>query len=253
MELQDKVVIITGAGRGIGASSAELLARNGAKVVIADIQEEWGQETANKIRTSGGTVEFLKTDVAHEEDVVRLIDHAVTTHGRLDALVNNAASTVIGRVTDITSEDWDHVMRVNVAGVFYGCKHAIQQFLKQDGGSIVNMGSISAVVGLPERAAYCASKGAVFQLTRQIAMEFAGDNIRCNTVGPGSVEGDFLRNNLAKSADPEAAEKRILGAHPIGRLADPSEIAEVVMFLVSDRSSFVTGANLQADGGYTAV
>lgn len=253
MELQDKVVIITGAGRGIGASSAGLLARNGAKVIIADIKEEWGQETANKIRTSGGAVEFLKTNVAQEEDVIRLVEHTVTTHGRLDAIVNNAASTVIGRVTDITAEDWDHVMRVNVAGVFYGCKHAIKQFLKQDGGSIVNMGSISAVVGLPERAAYCASKGAVFQLTRQIAMEFAGDNIRCNTVGPGSVEGDFLRNNLAKSADPEAAEKRILGAHPIGRLADPLEIAEVVMFLVSDRSSFVTGANLQADGGYTAV
>lgn len=253
MELQDKVVIITGAGRGIGASSAGLLARNGAKVIIADIQEEWGQETAKKIRTSGGAVEFVKTNVAQEEDVIRLVEHAVTTHGRLDAIVNNAASTVIGRVTDITAEDWDHVMRVNVAGVFYGCKHAIQQFLKQNGGSIVNMGSISAVVGLPERAAYCASKGAVFQLTRQIAMEFAGDNIRCNTVGPGSVEGNFLRNNLAKSADPEAAEKRILGAHPIGRLADPLEIAEVVMFLVSDRSSFVTGANLQADGGYTAV
>ncbi|MGB3682403.1 MAG: glucose 1-dehydrogenase [Rubrobacteraceae bacterium] len=253
MELEDKVVVITGAGRGIGASAAGLMARNGAKVVIADIREDWGQETTDNIRESDGVAEFVKTDVSEEGDVADLIEYAVATHGRLDAIVNNAATTVIGKANEITAEDWDRVMRVNVAGVFYGCKHAIRQFLEQDGGSIVNMGSISAVVGLPERAAYCASKGAVFQLSRQIAMEFASDNIRCNTVGPGSVEGDFLRNNLARASDPEAAEERILGAHPIGRLADPLEIAEVVMFLVSDRSSFVTGANLQADGGYTAI
>lgn len=253
MELEDKVVIVTGSGRGIGASSAEFLALNGAKLVVADIRADWGQGTMDGIRARGGTAQFLKTDVSKEEEVARLVEHAVATYGRLDAIVNNAATTVIKKATDITAEEWDRVMRVNVAGVFYGCKHAIRQFLKQDGGSIVNMGSISAIVGLPERAAYCASKGAVFQLTRQIAMEFAGNKIRCNTVGPGSVEGEFLRDNLAKAADPEAAEERILGAHPIGRLAEPREIAEAVMFLISDRSSFVTGANLQVDGGYTAV
>lgn len=254
MDLAEKVVIVTGSGRGIGATSAEVFARNGAKVVVADVREEQGRETAERIRASGGEATFFRTDVSKEEEVAGLVELAVESYGKLDAIVNNAATTVIKKATDITAEEWDRVMSVNVAGVFYGCKHAIRRFLEQSGGgSIVNMGSISAIVGLPERAAYCASKGAVLQLSRQIATEFARDGIRCNTVGPGSVEGEFLRDNLAKAADPQGAEERILGAHPIGRLADPEEIAEAVMFLVSDRSSFVTGTNLQVDGGYTAI
>jgi NAD(P)-dependent dehydrogenase (short-subunit alcohol dehydrogenase family) len=145
-------------------------------------------------------------------------------------------------------------MSVNATGVFYGCKHAIRRFQSQGtGGSIVNIGSISAVVGLPEQAVYCASKGAVFQLSRQIAIDYASENIRCNTIGPGSVDGDFLRVYIESQEDPDEAEKSILAAHPIGRLADPKEIAEGIVFLISDRASFITGANLQADGGYSAI
>ena len=182
-----------------------------------------------------------------------MVKFTVDTYGKLNGIVNNAATIVVKKVADITAEEWDRVMGVNTTGVFYGCKHAILQFQKQDnGGSIVNIGSISAVVGLPEQTVYCASKGAVFQLTRQIALDYAKENIRCNTVGPGSVEGEFVRIYLDGQADPSTAEEEIVSAHPIGRMADPFEIAEVIVFLLSDRASYMTGANLQADGGYSA-
>lgn len=253
MELQDKVVVITGAGRGIGAATAELCTRYGAKVVVADINAEWGESTVKKIRDVGGEATFIQADVTKEDAVAEMVKFTVDTYGKLNGIVNNAATIVVKKVADITAEEWDRVMSVNTTGVFYGCKHAILQFQKQDnGGSIVNIGSISAVVGLPEQTVYCASKGAVFQLTRQIALDYAKENIRCNTVGPGSVEGEFVRIYLDGQADPSTAEEEIVSAHPIGRMADPFEIAEVIVFLLSDRASYMTGANLQADGGYSA-
>lgn len=254
MDMQDKTAIITGSGRGIGAATAELFAQNGAKVVVADIEKEWGEEVAGRIRENGGKAQFCEVDVTEEESVSDMVQFAVDTYDRLDAIVNNAATIVVKKAADITAEEWARVIGVNLTGVFYGCKHAIRQFQSQEGGgSIVNLGSISAVVGLPEQAVYCASKGGVFQLTRQIAIDYAEENIRCSTVGPGSVDGDFLRIYIDSQGDPEQAEKDILANHPINRLANPTEIAEAIMFLASDRSSFVTGANLQADGGYSAI
>lgn len=254
MELQDKVIVITGAGRGIGAAAAELCTRYGAKVVVADIKADWGESTVKKIRDAGGEATFYQVDVTKEEAVAGMVKFAVDTYGKLNGIVNNAATIVVKKAADITAEEWDRVMSVNTTGVFYGCKHAIRQFQKQgSGGSIVNIGSISAVVGLPEQTVYCASKGAVFQLSRQIAIDYATENIRCNTIGPGSVDGEFVRIYLEGQADPAIAEERIVAAHPIGRMASPFEIAEVIVFLLSDRASFVTGANLQADGGYSAI
>ncbi|MGB3681769.1 MAG: glucose 1-dehydrogenase [Rubrobacteraceae bacterium] len=254
MDMRNKTAIITGSGRGIGAATAELFAQNGAKVVVADIEKEWGEEVAERIRDNGGEARFCEVDVTEEESVSDMIRFAVDNYDRLDAIVNNAATIVVKKAADITAEEWARVIGVNLTGVFYGCKHAIRQFQSQGGGgAIVNLGSISAVVGLPEQAVYCASKGGVFQLTRQIAIDYAEENIRCSTIGPGSVDGDFLRIYIDSQADPEQAEKDILANHPINRLADPSEIAEAIMFLASDRSSFVTGANLQADGGYSAI
>ena len=252
MELENKVVIITGAGRGIGAATAELAAQQGAKVVLSDINDAWGEPTVAKIRAAGGEASYFHADVSKEADVAAMVKFAVDTYGKLDGIVNNAATIVVGSVTALTAEDWNKVIGVNLNGVFYGCKHAILQFEKQGtGGSIVNLGSISAVVGMPEQAVYCASKGGVFQLTRQIALDYAKKAIRCNTIGPGSVDGEFLQIYLDAQSDPSSALGVILANHPIARLATPYEIGETIIFLLSDRASFVTGANLQVDGGYS--
>lgn len=254
MDMENKTVIVTGAGRGIGAATAELLARNGAKVVLADINDEWGSSVLEKICSQGFEAEYQHADVSKESDVEALVKFSVGRFGKLDGIVNNAATIVVKKVADITAEEWNRVIGVNLTGVFYGCKHAIRQFEKQgSGGSIVNIGSISAVVGMPEQTVYCASKGAVLQLSRQIAIDYAKQNIRCNVIGPGSVDGEFLQIYLDGQSDPKQATKRILDSHPIGRLASPFEIAETIMFMLSDRSSFVTGANLQVDGGYSAI
>jgi len=254
MDLEGKVIVITGAGRGIGAAAAELCARHGAQVVVSDIRADWGNNVAKTIRDQGFESSFFEADVADEEAVAALVQFAAATYGRLDGIVNNAATIVVKKVADLTAEEWDRVMRVNLTGVFYGCKHAIRQFQTQgSGGAIVNTGSISALVGLPEQTVYCTSKGGVFQLTRQVAIDYAKENIRCNSIGPGSVAGEFLQIYLDSQSDPESAEQRIVSAHPIARMASPFEIAETIVFLLSDRSSFVTGANLQVDGGYTAI
>jgi len=254
MDMQGKTIVITGGGRGIGAATAELCSQNGANVIVADINKDWGEQVTEGIRNNGGEALFCEVDVTEEESVSEMIKFAVDSFGRLDSIVNNAATIVVKKAADITAEEWARVISVNLTGVFYGCKHAIRQFQAQGGGgSIVNIGSISAVVGLPEQAVYCASKGGVFQLTRQIAIDYAAENIRCNTVGPGSVDGEFLQIYLDGQDDPAQAEKEVLANHPIGRLAAPSEIAEVIMFLASDRSSFVTGGNLQTDGGDSAI
>jgi len=252
MDLPNKVVVITGAGRGLGAATAELCAKNGAKVVVSDINDEWGNNTVKRLRDQGLEVAYLHTDVSKEADVAALVQFAVDKYGRLDGIVNNAATIVVKKVAEVTAEEWDRVIRVNLTGVFYGCKHAIRQFQKQGGGgSIVNIGSISAVVGMPEQPGYCASKGGVFQLTRQIAIDYAKDNIRCNTIGPGSIEGEFVDIYLNNQSNPTTARDIIVGNHPIGRMASPFEIAEAIVFMLSDRASFTTGANLQVDGGYS--
>jgi NAD(P)-dependent dehydrogenase (short-subunit alcohol dehydrogenase family) len=254
MELENKVIVITGAGRGIGATAAEMCAQNGAKVVAADINAEWGEKVVEKITQQGGDATFFKVDVSQENQVEAMVQFAVEKYGKLDGIVNNAATIVVKPVTEVTAEEWNRVISVNLTGVFYGCKHAIRQFEKQgSGGSIVNIGSISAVVGLYEQPAYCASKGGVFQLTRQIAVEYAKKNIRCNTIGPGSVEGEFVQIYLDGQVDPKAARERQYASHPMGRFATPQEIGNAIMFMLSDRSTFVTGANLMVDGGYSAI
>lgn len=251
--VEGKVVIVTGAGRGLGAAASHLMASEGGKIIVADINEEGGRGVVEKINSAGGEAVFSMTNVADEGQVEAMVELAVSTFGRLDGIVNNAATIVVIEIENLSVEDWDRVMAVNGRGVFLGCKHSIRQFRKQGGGgSIVNIGSISGILGLAQQPVYCASKGAVVQLTRQIAMEYASQNIRCNSVGPGSIDGEFFQIYLDGQGDADAALKEVLAAHPIGRVAQPKEIAEAIMFMISDKSSFVTGSNLQVDGGYSA-
>lgn len=247
-------IVVTGAGRGLGAAVARRAASEGAAVTVADLSGERAETVTAQIRASGGRAEAVTVDVSDEHAVRALIDGATERFGPLTGVVNAAATIVAAPIEETTAEQWSRVIGVNLTGTFNVCKWAVRTFLTQgDGGAIVNIGSISALTGLPGQSAYCASKGAVLALTRQIATDYARHGIRCNAVGPGSIDGEFLDAYLADQPDPVAARTAITAMHPIGRIATAEEIAAPVWFLLTPEAAFVAGANLQVDGGYTAV
>jgi NAD(P)-dependent dehydrogenase (short-subunit alcohol dehydrogenase family) len=252
--LTGKVIVVTGAGRGLGAATVRRLAQMGARVVAGDVRKDWLDATCEEARSSGGEVTGVEVDVTDEAEVDNMFETANEQFGPLYGLVNAAAVLRAVRLEDLELAEWDHTLRVNATGVFLCCRRAVREFRRRgSGGAIVNIGSISALVGLPEQPAYCASKGAVLQLSRQIATDYAPYGIRCNVVGPGSITGEFLDGYLRDQADPEAAKNAILSAHPVGRFASAEDIVNPVVFLLSEEAGFITGANLQADGGYTAI
>lgn len=247
--LKDKVAIVTGAGSGIGKAIAELYAKEGAKVVVSDINEQHGNEVAELIKNQGGDAFFVKADSGSAEDNQKLVQATVKKYGRLDIACNNAG---IGGPAQKTGEydidGWNKVINVNLNGVFYGCRYQIEQMLKNGGGNIVNIASIHGTVAAPLSSAYTATKHAVVGLTKNIAAEYAQQNIRCNVVGPGYILTPLLEANLD-----EASKNAMAAKAPMNRLGKSEEIAELVLFLSSDRSSFTTGAYYIADGGYTIV
>ncbi len=251
--LEGKVAIITGAAAGIGRASAQLFAAEGARVVIADLDEAGGKETARLIEEQNGTARFVQTDVTVPEQVQALMQTSVETYGRIDILFNNAAVNHFGRVTETFVEDWDRVMTVNVRSVFLGCKYVIPIMQRGGGGTIVNTASAAAIVGLKNLAAYTASKGAVLQLTKNLALDYAPDHIRVNALCPGVTATEMTLNVIASSPDPAAARARYDAGRPLGRMAEPLEIAQAALFLASDESSFMTGSYLLVDGGYCAA
>ena len=250
--LLDKVVVITGTAAGIGRAAAKLFASEGARIIAADIDEQGGNQTVKEISDEGGDIHFLKTDLIDPKQVEALMQRAVDKFGRIDVLYNNAGTNLFARLTDTSEADWDRVMAVNVKSVFLCSKYAIPIMVQGGGGSIVNTASAAAIVGLRNLAVYTASKGAVLQLTKNMALDYANDNIRVNALCPGVTATEMTMKVIDGSPDPQAAKARFDSARPLGRMAEPVEIAQAALFLASDESSYMTGSVLSVDGGYTA-
>ena len=249
MRLDGKVTIITGGGSGMGRTAAEVFAREGARVVVADFAEPAGEAAVAAVRDAGGEATFVRADVSNEADARGMVQHAVATYGRVDALYNNAGimPEADHSVIDTDVATWDAVMAVNVRGVFLGCKYAIPQMLEQGAGSIINVASFVAILGcsVPQDA-YTASKGAVLALTRSLAVQFAGRGVRSNSISPGPIETPLLMDWLLKD---EAARQLRLARNPTGRFGRPEEIVNVGVYLASDESRWTNGSNFVIDGG----
>jgi|SRR6516164_205251 len=252
MRLDKKIAIVTGAAAGIGRETAILFAQEGATVVVADRDRAAAEQTALTIANNAGRAEAAELNVAIAQDVKSTIEGVASRYGRLDILVNNAGYGFTGTVLDTTEEQWDGLMAVNVKGVLFGCKYAIPIMERQGGGAIVNTSSVVAQVGIPNRAAYCASKGAVAALTRAMALDHIHANIRINCVAPGTIESSYYDVMFKNSEDPKTLRRLLEARQPMNRLGKPIEIARAILFLASEESSFCTGSTLFADGGWTA-
>jgi NAD(P)-dependent dehydrogenase (short-subunit alcohol dehydrogenase family) len=251
VRLEDKVAIITGAGGGMGRVASERFAAEGAKIVVAEFDEEAGEETVRLVREAGGKASFVKTDVSDEASAARMVKHATEIYGRLDVLYNNAGimPEADHSVVDTDVAIWDKVMAVNVRGVFLGCKYAIPRMAEQETGSIINIASFVALLGcsVPQDA-YTASKGALLSLTRSLAVQFGPKGIRTNAICPGPVETPLLMDWLVKD---EEAKRIRLARNPTGRFGKPEEIVHMAIYLASDESRWTNGAAMVVDGGIT--
>ncbi|MGZ5304886.1 MAG: SDR family NAD(P)-dependent oxidoreductase [Bacteroidia bacterium] len=246
-ELENKVAIISGAGSGIGRAAAELLAKAGAKVVVSDIEEKGGNETVDIISKAGGQAHFVKADSSKPEDNEKIVNECVSKFGGLHIAVNNAG---IGGPLALTGEypldGWQKVININLSGVFYAMHYQLPAMLKSGGGSIVNIASILGMAGTKMSPAYVAAKHGVVGLTKTTALEYAQQKIRVNSIGPG-----YIHTPLLSSLD-DATLQVLVGLHPIGRLGEAGEVAELILWLASDKASFVTGSYYPVDGGYLA-
>ena len=248
MNVKGKVIMITGAGGGLGSEMARVLSRQGAKVWLLDLDAEKGQAAADEILAAGGEAWFVKTDVTSEEDWQNAVGRAVETCGRLDVLVNNAGINIRKPVEEMNIDEWCTMMKVNTGSAFLGCKYAIPVMRKQGGGAIINTSSVCGLIGhkyTPE--AYTASKGAVTMLTKAIASRYGKDGIRCNSIHPSTVETPFVQ---VLFKDPQRKAER-LGEVPLGRLASAQDVANAVLYLASEEASFINGVALPVDGGVT--
>jgi 3(or 17)beta-hydroxysteroid dehydrogenase len=250
--VQDKVAMVTGGASGIGFATAKLLLDEGAKVVLADRDQP---RSKSAVAALAQRVSFHVLDVTREDEWIAVTDAVVRKFGRIDILVNNAGVAFLKDIEATTLDEWHDLMAVNLDGPFLGCKHAIRIMKDRGGGSIINMSSVAGLIGYGSLTAYSASKGGVRLLTKAVALHCArkGYNIRCNSVHPSFVETPMLQSIIAGARDPEKMAANCSVAAPLGRLAQPIEIARTILFLASDESAFTTGAELVVDGGLTAA
>ncbi|MDB5083854.1 MAG: Short-chain dehydrogenase [Bacilli bacterium] len=248
-KLLDKVAIVTGGGTGIGKETSLLFANEGAKVVVTDINEDNGRQVVEEIKSHAGDAAFIKQDVSKEEDWEKVVDGTLNTYRQINILFNNAGIYIIKPLTETTLDEWNRLMAINVTGVFLGCKHVIPVIAQQGGGSVINASSVAGLRGASRHALYGASKGAVRILTKDVAIEYAEQRVRVNSIHPGYINTGMA----AYGAESVGTTTEQLGkAYPLGRLGEPSEVAKLVLFLASDDSSYITGQEFVIDGGATA-
>jgi NAD(P)-dependent dehydrogenase (short-subunit alcohol dehydrogenase family) len=251
VRLADRVALVTGAAQGIGLACAQAFAREGAQVFITDVNEDAGRREVLRLRSEGFPVSFAACDVSRKDQVESAIQAAVNEFGRIDVLVANAGIVHAAEFLDLKEEDFDRVIAVNLKGIFLAGQAAARQMVKQgEGGAIINMSSVNAVLAIPNQVPYVVSKGAINQLTKVMALALAPHHIRVNAIGPGTILTDLARTAVLGNKE---AERKILSRTPLGRMGDPDEIAKVAVFLASDDASYVTGQTVYADGGRLAL
>jgi NAD(P)-dependent dehydrogenase (short-subunit alcohol dehydrogenase family) len=253
MKLDAKIAIVTGAASGIGRASAIAFAREGAKVVVVDVDERGGEETCKKILEGGDEAFFDRTDVSSEAEVSRMVGDTVARWGRIDILFNNAGVVLVKPLEETTETEWDRVLSINLKAVFLAIKHVVPHMRRGGGGAILNTGSIASSVGQLNTPAYVASKGAIALLTKSLALDYGRDQIRVNCLCPGITDTPMLREHLGSGPEGEANIRRRLSRVPLGRILKPEDLAQAALYLVSDDSVGITGITHIVDGGLLAA